>query len=82
MVTTAKISLFLDIIKRNKCYPEGSLSRVEHQEQYLSLALQFKNKELYFILPSIFSVKYKANCFPISFQQKEVISTLSLRDTS
>ena len=57
MVTAAKISFFLDIIKHNKCCPEGSLSGVEHQEQYRSLVWQFKNKEWYFILPSIFSVK-------------------------
>jgi len=45
MVTAAKISFFLDIIKHNKCCPEGSLSGVEHQEQYRSLVWQFKNKE-------------------------------------
>lgn len=57
MVTTAKISLFLDIIKHNKCFLEGSLRGAEHQEQYINLAPQFKNKEWYFILSSIFSIK-------------------------
>lgn len=44
MVNAAKISFLVYNIKHNECSPGGLLTEAEHQEHYLSLVPQFKNK--------------------------------------